>query len=229
MDEQVLQLAEQLLATGFLKLSERERRVITGVAKRTQISRDVNRTFAEKQTLGDRLADRVASFGGSWTFIAICLVALIAWTAFNSAVRAWQVEPFDPYPYIFLNLILSMLAALQAPIILMSQNRQAARDRLAAGLDYEVNLKAEIEIIELHEKLDRVLDEHLDELLRTQRQQLQLLTQLAPENSDAPQSPERSSANSGEGDLLRFVLTRLCPTLSESGKMGMRKAKIHDD
>jgi uncharacterized membrane protein len=100
-------------------------------------------------------------------------------------VRAWQVEPFDPYPYIFLNLILSMLAALQAPIILMSQNRQAARDRLAAGLDYEVNLKAEIEIIELHEKLDRILAEHLDELLRTQREQLQLLTQLAPANSNA--------------------------------------------
>ncbi len=88
MDEQVLQLAEQLLATGFLELSERERRVITGVAKRTQISRDVNRTFAEKQTLGDRLADRVASFGGSWTFIAMCLAALIAWTAFNSVVRS---------------------------------------------------------------------------------------------------------------------------------------------
>jgi hypothetical protein len=83
--------------------------VITGVAKRTQISRDVNRTFAEKQTLGDRLADHVASFGGSWTFIALCLVALIAWTSFNGVVRAWQVEPFDPYPYIFLNLILSLL------------------------------------------------------------------------------------------------------------------------
>ena len=78
-----------------------------------------------------------------------------------------------------------MLAALQAPIILMSQNRQAARDRLAAGLDYEVNLKAEIEIIELHEKLDRILDEHLEELLRTQREQLQLLTQPAPANSNA--------------------------------------------
>jgi uncharacterized membrane protein len=127
----------------------------------------------------------VASFGGSWTFIAMCLAALIAWTAFNSVVRAWQVEPFDPYPYIFLNLILSMLAALQAPIILMSQNRQAARDRLAAGLDYEVNLKAEIEIIELHEKLDQILGEHLDELLRTQREQLQLLTQLTPANSNA--------------------------------------------
>ena len=91
-----------------------------------------------------------------------------------------KVEPFDLYSYIFLNLILSTLAALQAPIILMSQNRQAARDRLAAGLDYEVNLKAEIEIIELREKLDRILGEHLEELLRTQREQIQLVTQLAP-------------------------------------------------
>jgi uncharacterized membrane protein len=115
-----------------------------------------------------------------------CLVALIAWTAFNSGVRTWQVELFDPYRYIFINLILSTLATLQAPIILMSQNRQAARDRLAAGLDYEVNLKAEIEIIDLHKKLGRILGEHLDELLRTRRERLQLLTQLAQANSNAP-------------------------------------------
>ena len=120
-----------------------------------------------------------------WPITSPQLAGLIAWTAFNSVARAWQVEPFDPYPYIFLNLILSMLAALQAPIILMSQNRQAARDRLAAGLDYEVNLKAEIEIIELHEKLDRILGEHFEELLRAQREQLQRLTQLAAANSNA--------------------------------------------
>jgi uncharacterized membrane protein len=184
MDDQVRQLAEQLLATGFHKLSERERRVITGVAKRTQISRDVNRAFAERQTLGDRLADRVATFGGSWIFIILCLAALVAWTAFNELAPAWRVAPFDPYPYIFLNLILSMLAALQAPIILMSQNRQAARDRLAAGLDYEVNLKAEIEILALHEKVDQILSRHLDELLRTQREQLQLLIRIVPANGD---------------------------------------------
>jgi uncharacterized membrane protein len=184
-DDQVRQLAEQLLATGFHKLSERECRVITGVAKRTQISRDVNRAFAETQTLGDRLADRVATFGGSWTFIILCLAALVAWTAFNAAAVAWRVAAFDPYPFIFLNLILSMLAALQAPVILMSQNRQAARDRLAAGLDYEVNLKAEIEIIELHEKLDQILSRHLDELLQTQREQLRLLVRLAPATGDA--------------------------------------------
>jgi uncharacterized membrane protein len=175
MDDQARQLAEQLLKTGFDQVSDRERRVITGVAKRTQISRDANRAFEEKQTFGDRLADRVASFGGSWTFITIFLAVLVAWTLFNSVVLAWSVAAFDPYPYIFLNLILSMLAALQAPIIMMSQNRQAARDRMAAGLDYEVNLKAELEIMALHEKLDQIRSQHLAQMLGTQQEQLRLL------------------------------------------------------
>jgi uncharacterized membrane protein len=153
--------------------------VITGVARRTQVSRDVNHAFAERQTFGDRLADRVATYGGSWTFITLFLAALVGWTALNSIVLAGQAAAIDPYPYIFLNLILSMLAALQAPIIMMSQNRQAARDRLAAGLDYEVNLKAELEIMELHENLERIRSEHLEELLRTQQEQLRLLTRLA--------------------------------------------------
>ena len=131
MDERVRRLAEQLLDTGLDKLSERERRVITRVAERSQISRDVNSAFDEKQTFGDRLADRVARFGGSWTFIILFLSTLVAWAVLNSVVLAWYSTAFDPYPYIFLNLMLSMLAALQAPVILMSQNRQAARDRLA--------------------------------------------------------------------------------------------------
>jgi uncharacterized membrane protein len=178
MDDRVRQLAEQLLDTGLDKLSERERRVITRVAERSQISRDVNTAFDEKQTFGDRLADRVAKFGGSWTFIILFLGTLVAWTVLNSIVLAWYSTPFDPYPYIFLNLMLSMLAALQAPVILMSQNRQATRDRLAAGHDYEVNLKAELEIMGLHEKLDQIRSQHLEELLRTQQEQIGLLTQL---------------------------------------------------
>lgn len=182
MDERVHQLAEQLLATGLEKLSERERRVITRVAERSQISRDVNSVFEEKQTFGDRLADRVARFGGSWAFIILFLSTLAAWTVLNSVVLASYHEAFDPYPYIFLNLVLSMLAALQAPVILMSQNRQAARDRLAAGHDYEVNLKAELEIMGLHEKLDRIRSQHLEELLRIQQKQLALLTRLAEAN-----------------------------------------------
>ena len=181
-DERVRQLAEQLLDTGFDKLSERECRVITGVAERSQISRDVNSAFDEKQTFGDRLADRVAMFGGSWTFIILFLATLVAWVVLNSVVLAWYSAAFDPYPYIFLNLMLSMLAALQAPVILMSQNRQAARDRLAAGHDYEVNLKAELEIMGLHEKLDRIRSEHLEGLLRAQQEQLGLLTQLVGGN-----------------------------------------------
>ena len=178
MDDQVRQLAEQLLKTGFDQLSDRERRVITGVAKRTQISRDVNHAFEEKLTVGDRLADRVATFGGSWTFITIFLGVLVAWTLFNSVILAWSAAAFDPYPYIFLNLILSMLAALQAPIIMMSQNRQAVRDRVAAGLDYEVNLKAELEIMALHEKLDQIRSQHLAEMLHVQQEQLRLLTRV---------------------------------------------------
>jgi uncharacterized membrane protein len=182
MDERVRRLAEQLLDTGLDKLSEHERRVITRVAERSQISRDVNSAFDRRQTFGDRLADRVARFGGSWTFIILFLGTLVAWAILNSVVLAWYSVAFDPYPYIFLNLMLSMLAALQAPVILMSQNRQAARDRLAAGHDYEVNLKAELEIMELHEKLDRIRSQHLEELLRVQREQLGLLTRLAGPN-----------------------------------------------
>ena len=185
MDERVRRLAEQLLDTGLDQLPERERRVITRVAERSRISRDVNSAFDEKQTFGDRLADRVARFGGSWAFIVLFLGTLVAWAVLNSVVLAWYSAAFDPYPYIFLNLMLSMLAALQAPVILMSQNRQATRDRLAAGHDYEVNLKAELEIMGLHEKLDRMRSQQLEELLRTQQEQLGLLAQLAGANGRA--------------------------------------------
>jgi len=178
MSEPVRQLAEQLLETGVDQLPERERRVITWLAKRAQISRNVNHAFEEHRTFGDRLADRVATFGGSWLFISLFLGTLVIWTMLNSVVLLHNPDAFDPYPYIFLNLILSMLAALQAPIIMMSQNRQAARDRLAAGLDYEINLKAEIEIMELHEKLDQIRSTHLMELQRAQQEQLVLLLQL---------------------------------------------------
>jgi uncharacterized membrane protein len=182
MDGEVRRLAEQLLKTGFDQLPEHERRVITGVATRTQISRDANRAFAEKLTVGDRLADRVAAFGGSWAFITISLGGLVAWILINTVVLMWHAAPFDPYPFIFLNLLLSMLAALQAPIIMMSQNRQAVYDRVAVGLDYEVNLKSELEIMALHEKLDRIQAEHLGELLRSQHEQLRLLTRFIARN-----------------------------------------------
>ncbi|WP_246038886.1 DUF1003 domain-containing protein [Peristeroidobacter soli] len=148
---------------------------IVDFLRRTPLQ-DPNRRLDAEATLGDRLADRVAGFGGSWAFILGFIVFLICWAAFN--LLAGREHAPDPYPFIFLNLILSMLAALQAPIIMMSQNRQADKDRLMATHDYEVNLKAEIEIMALHEKLDAVRTQQLNELLLKQQQQLDLLIRL---------------------------------------------------
>jgi uncharacterized membrane protein len=166
MDDRVTQLARQLLDSGLASLSEREQRVITLIAKRSQVARNVNNVLEEQQTFGERLADRVAQLGGSWAFIATFTAMLVGWVVVNTVVLTRFGGGFDPYPYIFLNLILSMVAALQAPVILMSQNRQAARDRLAASLDYEINLKAEVEIMALHEKMDRIRLESVEETLR---------------------------------------------------------------
>jgi uncharacterized membrane protein len=138
-DVAVAHLARRLTEAGLEGLSGRERRVILHIARRCHVSQDVNHVVVELQTFGERLADRVAQLGGSWGFILIFTGMLVAWVIVNTVILG-QVGGFDPYPYIFLNLILSMVAALQAPVILMSQNRQAARDRLAAGLDYEINL-----------------------------------------------------------------------------------------
>ena len=131
---------------------ENEERVIERLTQRLHISRNVNREYEETLTLGQRLADRIAIFGGSWTFILLFLSLLLLWIVLNTVVLARLSQPFDPYPYIFLNLILSMLAALQAPVIMMSQNRYAAKDRVAAEHDYEVNLKAELEILACGER-----------------------------------------------------------------------------
>jgi uncharacterized membrane protein len=128
---------------------------------RTRVSRNVNVEEAERMTLGERVADKVATFGGSWTFIFIFAAIMLVWVALNTA--ALFSRHFDPYPFILLNLFLSMIAAIQAPVIMMSQNRQTAKDRLKADADYEVNLKAELEVAQLHRKLDNVyerLEEH---------------------------------------------------------------------
>ena len=153
MNSEIRFLAQQLLHAGLGPLPERDRRVIARVARRLQ-TRNLNQEFEEHLTFGQKLADRVAVIGGSWTFIMAFSAFLGVWALINSVVLASHA--FDPFPYIFLNLMLSMLAALQAPVIMMSQNRQAAKDRMAAALDYEVNLKAELSIAELHTKLDRL-------------------------------------------------------------------------
>jgi uncharacterized membrane protein len=121
-------------------------------------SRDVGDIVDEQATFGQRLSDKVAAVGGSWKFIMVFAAVLLGWMLLNSQILGKLGTPFDPYPFIFLNLILSTVAAIQAPIIMMSQNRQSAKDRIAAAHDYEVNLRAELEILRLHAKIDALLD-----------------------------------------------------------------------
>jgi uncharacterized membrane protein/uncharacterized membrane protein YeaQ/YmgE (transglycosylase-associated protein family) len=155
-------------------LNEFERRVLARVLRRRPSAEDPNRVFEAQMTFGQRIADRVATFGGSWTFIGLFVVGLVIWMLVNEQV----VRPFDPYPFILLNLVLSCVAALQAPVIMMSQNRQAARDRVDARSDYEVNLRAEMEIMGLHAKLDAVREREWSEFLRLQQEQLAVLQRI---------------------------------------------------
>ena len=158
-------LAQRILDTGYEDLPPRERQLIERVAKRLAVSRDINADHDARLSFGDRLSDRVAAFGGSWTFLIIFGGVMAGWIMLNSVFLGKQGEAFDPYPYILLNLLLSCIAAVQAPVIMMSQNRFAAKDRLQAAHDYEVNLKAEIEIMALHEKLDEMRSKDLAELI----------------------------------------------------------------
>ena len=158
------------------RLTTIERRVLSGMLRR-EGPPDPNLAFDRQLTFGQRLADRVAAFGGSWSFIGIFLTGILIWMAVNRD----EVRPFDPYPYILLNLLLSCVAALQAPVIMMSQNRQAVRDRADAKNDYEVNLRAELQIVALHAKLDEARDKDLAKLaamLLSQEERLQRIETL---------------------------------------------------
>ena len=159
-------------------LTKREQDMIRRILQRSHVSRNINKEFDEQLTFGQRLADRVASFGGSWTFIIIFGCILLAWVILNSFILAKRNAAFDPYPYILLNLFLSMMASVQAPVIMMSQNRQSAKDRLDAAHDYEVNLKAELEIASLHAKMDELREKQWSDLVAMQQEQIKLLTEL---------------------------------------------------
>lgn len=154
------------------EIGEVERRILELSHQKKLISRDTNAEFSAGASLGDRLADNIAKIGGSWGFILSFCFFLVFWAIINTIVLT--TGAFDPYPFIFLNLVLSMVAALQAPVIMMSQNRQTERDRIDAAHDYEVNLKAEIEIMALHEKLDELRHSEIigmrDEILRMAEQ-----------------------------------------------------------
>ena len=167
---------ERMIASERGELTTLEAEVVRSLREHELLAKDTEETFERALTLGQRLADRMATFGGSWSFLILFGVFLLGWIGVNSAVLL--TRPFDPFPYILLNLILSCLAAIQAPVIMMSQNRQEAKDRLRGQHDYQVDLKAELEIRHLHEKLDHLLSRQWERLVEIQQVQLDLLTEL---------------------------------------------------
>lgn len=159
------------------ELSAIEAEISRKSVEHTAVAEDIESRFGRELTLGQRVADQVAAVGGSWPFVIGFCAVLLAWIGFNTFVL--RAGAFDPYPYILLNLGLSCLAALQAPIIMMSQNRAAARDRMEADADYRINLKAELEIASLHDKIDHLLHVQWERMVEIQQTQIELLNELA--------------------------------------------------
>lgn len=166
-----------ILSEDSGELSSLQKDVVQSLKEQDLLARNTNAEFDKNLTLGQRVADKVAEFGGSWKFIFIFTGTLIFWIIINS-VKLMD-NPFDPYPFILLNLVLSCLAAIQAPIIMMSQNRQAEKDRMQADHDYRTNLKAELEIRQLNWKVDQLLLHHWQRLLEIQQVQTELMEELA--------------------------------------------------
>jgi len=164
-----------LLESERGELTSLELDVVRSLQQHELVARDVDSDVERGRTAAERLSDHLAEFGGSWTFLLAFGVFLAAWVLVNSVTAIWR--PVDPYPFIFLNLLLSCLAAIQAPVIMMSQNRQEAKDRMRAKNDFEVNLKAELEIRHLHEKVDHLLQHQWERLAAIQEIQLEILSE----------------------------------------------------
>jgi uncharacterized membrane protein len=167
---------ESIMENEIGELDKVEKEVLNAISKHEIISENIEVNEEENSTLGQRLADRMATFGGSWFFIILFGFIILIWILINSTVLN---KGFDPYPYILLNLILSCLAALQAPVIMMSQNRKEAKDRKRSEHDYKVNLKAELEIRLLHEKIDHLMIFQTQRIMESQQIQLDYLEELA--------------------------------------------------
>jgi len=183
---------EELVATEAGAISVLERQVIDAISGHATLASNLAAMADRELTLGERLADRIAAFGGSWVFISLFGVVLVVWMAANSF--ALGARTFDPYPYILLNLVLSCLAAIQAPVILMSQNRQEQRDRLRAEHDYQVNLKAELEIRQLHEKLDHLVQAQWQRLIEIQELQVEMIEDLGARRRGGTRAQDRDTA-----------------------------------
>ena len=167
---------QKLLESEKGELTALDREVIESLQRHETLSSNVDAEFEQDLTLGAKMADKLATFGGSWTFLIIFASILFIWIGLNSFLLL--KKPFDPYPFILLNLVLSCLAAIQAPVIMMSQNRQEAKDRLRSQHDYQVNLKAELEIRHLHDKIDHLLSHQWERLVEIQQIQIELLSEL---------------------------------------------------
>lgn len=167
---------KEVLEDEIGELSVLDQEVVDSLQEREILSENIGKEFDQDLTFGERLSDKIASFGGSWTFIIVFFTVLMIWIVINGIILATRA--FDPYPFILMNLILSCLAAIQAPIIMMSQNRAEARDRARAENDYKVNLKAELEIRHLHEKIDHLLRKQYNRLFEIQQIQIELLEDL---------------------------------------------------
>lgn len=170
--------ADQLNQTADAQLLKLNQLVADALAEEKLLTQQVNEAENNRQlTFGQRLADRVASFGGSWKFIIVFGSILLCWILINTILLTR--DPFDPYPFILLNLLLSCIAAIQAPVIMMSQNRKEVRDRRRAENDYLINLKAEIEIRNLHQKVNLLMEEHYRSLYDSQSKQLELMAEFS--------------------------------------------------
>jgi uncharacterized membrane protein len=165
-----------LLETEKGEVTALDNEVLESMRQQDILSRNPETELHSATTVGQRLADRIAAVGGSWRFIILFGCVLFVWIAINTVVLV--TRPFDPYPFILLNLVLSCLASIQAPVIMMSQNRQEARDRLNARRDYQVNLKAELEIRHLHQKLDHLLSHQWERLVEIQEIQMELINEV---------------------------------------------------
>ena len=167
---------QNLLEDEKGELTQLENTVVHSLKDHEILSRNIDVEYEEKLKPGEKLADKMAAYGGSWKFIVTFAIILIIWIIINSAVLLFK--PFDPYPFILLNLVLSCLAAIQAPVIMMSQNRQEAKDRARSEHDYQVNLKAELEIRNLNQKIDHLLTHQWERLVQIQQVQLEMMEEL---------------------------------------------------
>lgn len=183
-----LQVIEAMIRTDRGEITALQQEVLDTISSGKIFAHDPLGDADSQSTVGQRLADKVASFGGSWTFIGVFFCVLLLWIVVNST--ALIGKPFDPYPFILMNLILSCLAAIQAPVIMMSQNRQEAKDRLRSEHDYQINLKAELEIQLLREGLERLAGHQWQQLLEIQQMQVDMISELHAQKSSKTKDEE---------------------------------------